>query len=340
MRHRLLSVSPFVFLILIAAQAQSQHPSVRVEAQQAPTFSVSVNLIKVPISIFDERGAMVQNLRREDFRIYEDGVQQDIRSFGRDSNPVSVVLLLDTSATVEKELKKIKEAAENFAAALSNGDRVSIITFADNADLALDWTANRKLVHKALRKVESGLRTALYDAMLIAAGDQLGGVEGRKAIVLLTDGLNNQSSVSFRDAALSTVQSQASLYVVSKTIMVREAARTQRRVMMLSNIYKRMFGDDNYIEEFFRRREAEFADLSEKTGGRCFFPTDYDQVKDVYSQVAQELRSQYFLTYISNQRRMRNSFHEISVEYLPPASKINYRKGYYFEPNPVRKRRY
>ncbi len=334
MRH--LCVLVFVLLSFMAVRrADSQdHPA-------GPTFSVSVNLIKVPVAVFDDNGAILQDLRRDDFRVYEDGIPQDIRSFGVDRNPVSVVLLIDTSATVEKELKNIKTAAEGFASALSDDDRVSILTFGDEVKVVQDWTDDEKRVRKAIRKLEPGLRTALYDGMYAAAHDQLKGVEGRKAIILLTDCLNNQSSINFPDAALSVMQSQASLYVVSKTVMVRQDAYKQRRVVMLADIYRRLFGgDSDYVDEFFSKREGEMVDLSEKTGGRCFFPRDYDQIPQAYAEVAKELKNQHFLTYVSNGRKKPNTYHEIVLEYLGPSKKLTYRHGYYFEPPPIHKRRY
>ncbi len=321
-----------VLLMMHGALAQ-------VRTGEAPTFSVSVNLIKVPITVFDEHGDIVTDLRRQDFRLWEDSAPQQIRSFGLDTNPVSVVLVLDTSATVKKELNKIKEAAEDFASALSREDRISVITFDDEASVILDWTSDMKRVHKSLRKVDSGVRTALYDAMYLAAHDQFQDIEGRKAIILLTDCLNNQSSIGFLDAARATINSQATLYVVSKTAIVRQEAYHERRVIMLADIYKRLTGDGNYIEEFFQRREAEMTDLAEKTGGRCFFPADYDQIKGIYSEVAHELKSKYYLTYVSNQVMKPNSYHRIALEYLPPSSKIAYRKGYYYEPKPIHFRR-
>jgi Ca-activated chloride channel homolog len=302
----------------------------------SPSFSVSVNLVKVPISIFDEQGNLAGNLRNADFRIWEDHVLQEIRSFGVDTNPVSVVLVLDTSTSEKSELKKIKEAAEEFAGTLSSEDRISLITFNDEVNLELDWTNNIKRLRKALGKVRTGLRTALYDAMYLAANDQLKGVDGRKAIILLTDCLNNQSRVAFRDASLAITQSQASLYVISKTVMAREEAKHERRVIMLTNIYKRLFGnEENYLDEFFKKREAEMNALAEETGGRCFFPTDYDHIKNVYAEVARELKSKYYLTYISNQQLPPDTFHRISVEYLAPATKILFRKGYYYQPRPA-----
>jgi len=301
--------------------------------QSDSTISVSVNLVKVPISVFDHRGNLVKNLRREDFRIWEDQVQQEIRSFGIDRNPVSVVLVLDTSMSGKSELKKIKEAAEAFTKALSSGDQMSLVAFDEDVQRAVDWTEDRKKIRKALDKLRPGWRTALYDAVYFAAKDQLKDIDGRKAIILLTDSLDNYSRSSFRDASLAVTESQASLYVVSKTAIVREEARNERRVKILDNIYKQLFGDDaNYIDEFFEKRETEMKDLAEQTGGRCFFPLDYDGIKGVYSEVARELKSKYYLTYISNQEMDKNSYHRISIEYLRPASKILYRKGYYYEP--------
>lgn len=301
------------------------------------SFSVSVNLVKVPISVFDEAGNMVPSLQREHFRIWEDQAAQDIRSFGVDTNPVSAVLLLDTSMSGKSELKKIKEAAEKFAEALAQGDRIALITFDDQVHRALDWTDDLKKVRRALSRIRPGFRTALYDAMFTAAQDQLKDVEGRKAIILLTDCLNNESSASFQEASRAIVQSQASFYVVSKTAIVREQAKKERRVVMLTNIYKRLFGsDENYIDEFFRKLESEMAELAESTGGRCFFPADYGQIKGIYAEVARELKSKYYLTYVSNQNLPPNSYHRIAIEYLAPSSKIIYRKGYYHQPLPVK----
>jgi Ca-activated chloride channel family protein len=303
--------------------------------QNVPTFSVSVDLVKVPITVFGLNGAPIQELSRDDFRVYEDGQPQEIRNFNIDSNPVSVILLLDTSGTVTKEWKQIKEAAEGFSEALAKGDRISVITFSDEVELTMDWSDDAKQVHRALGKVQLGLRTDLYDAIFESAQTQLKDIDGRKAIILLTDFLNNQSIVGYQEAVQAVVQSQASLYIVSKTMMVREAARTQRRVVILNDIYQRLFGDRNYIDEFFDKKETQMTELAEKTGGRCYFPADYNQIKGVYKQVAQELRNQHYLTYVSESTKPVNSYHNIRIDYLQPASKLIYRKGYYFKPSPL-----
>ena len=328
-----------VLIFLIGVSAAQFQPAAQDTAP--PRFSSSVNLIKVPISVFDSRGLMMDSLREKDFRIWEDRALQEIRSFGVDRNPVSVVLVLDTSTSGKSELKKIKAAGEAFAESMDPGDRIALLTFDDQVYRALDWTEDRKKVKKALGKMKPGLRTALYDAMFLAAEEQLKDVDGRKAIILLTDCLNNESIMDFQEAELAITQSQASFYVVSKTAMVKEEAKRGRRTLILMDIYKRLFGQDqDYIDEFFDKKEAEMSGLAEKTGGRCFFPTDYDQIKDVYMDVVQELKSKYYLTYVSNQNLQPNSYHRIAVEYLGSASKVIYRKGYYHLPEPTYKNRF
>jgi Ca-activated chloride channel homolog len=322
-----------LLVLVVSLAVNAARPAVQTPG--VTKFSAAVNLVKVPISVFDQKGKMVSDLWKEDFRIWEDQAPQDIRSFGVDTNPVSVVLVLDTSMSEKKaELKKLKEAAEDFADALKSQDRVSLITFDDEVYRTLNWTGDYKKVRWALSRVQTGWRTALYDAMYLAAAEQLKGVEGRKAIILLTDCVDNDSSVDFRQASLAIMQSQASFYVVSKTIMMREDAKREPRVVFLDRVLKKISGDDSidYVDEYFKKREGEMADLAEKTGGRCFFPTDYNQIKYVYAEIAQELKSKYFLTYISNQQLSPDSYHRISIEYLKPSSKILYRKGYYFNP--------
>jgi Ca-activated chloride channel homolog len=302
------------------------------------SFSVSVNLIKVPISVFDQAGNLVRNLNAKDFKLWEDKEAQDLRSFGVDTSPVSVVILLDTSWSTIEEQKKIKQAARHFVDALSPGDQFSIITFDDEVKLLLDWTSDKKKLPKAFKNIEPGITTALYDAMFLAASEQLKGIEGRKAIILLTDCVNHDSEVGFKEAAKAIVQSQASFYVISESVIVREQAKMEFKVRYLSEVYKKLIGEDvNHVDEFFEKKEKEMTDLAESSGGRCFFPSDYDQLQGVYAEVAHDMKSKYYLTYVSNQNLLPNSYHRIAIECLEPVGKMIYRQGYWHLPatNPL-----
>jgi len=327
----LLTLYAAAFFYSAAAQS-SQSP------EPTASFSVTANLVKVPFSVFDERGLITENLRKEDFLVWENRARQEIRSLGVDSNSISVLLVLDTSPSSKSELAKMKSAAEIFAGKLSKGDRISVITFDENVNLILDWTDNTKMVKKALSSVRSGLRTALYDAMYLAASEQMRGIEGHSAIILLTDCVNNHSRIGFEEAARAVSKSQASFYLISKTAIVKEQARQERRVLIIEDIYRQIFGEEmNYVDEYFDKRGKEMAELAENTGGRVFFPVDYNAINNVYSEIARELKNKYYLTYVSNQDLIPDSWQRITVEYLRPASEVMYRKGYYYLPQTQRR---
>jgi len=318
--------------LLCLAAAQSG------EDVEVAHFSVSTNLVKVPVSVFNERGFISENLRKEDFRLWENQAQQEIRDLSVDHNFISALLVLDTSTSSKSEFSKMKSAAETFASKLDKNDRVSIITFDHDVKLILDWTSDTKRVKKALSGVKVGLRTALYDAMYLAASEQMRGVDGQGAIILLTDCLNNHSRIGFEEASQAVAKSQASFYLISKTAIVKEQARQERRVLIVEDIYKTMFGEEwNYVDEFFDKREKEMAELAEITGGRVFFPADYNSITNVYAEIARELKNKYYLTYVSNQDLIPDSWHRITVEYLRPSSEVMYRKGYYYLPEMPRR---
>lgn len=328
--------SIFTAALLVLGGAALFYPAVAQSPQSAESvarFSATTNLVKIPVSVFDERGLITDKLRKEDFRLWENQAQQEIRSLGVDSNSISVLLVLDTSPSSKGELAKIKSAAETFAGKLGKGDSVSVITFDENVNLVLDWTGDIKRVKKALSGVRSGLRTALYDAMYLAASEQMRKIEGNGAIILLTDCLNNHSRIGFNDAARAVSKSQASFYLISKTAIVKEQARKERRVVIIEDIYRQLFGEEmNSVDEYFNKREKEMAELAANTGGRVFFPADYNDIKNVYAEIARELKNKYYLTYVSNQELVPDSWHRVAVEYLRPASEVMYRKGYYYLP--------
>ena len=300
-------------------------------------FSVSTNLVKVPVSIFDEQGLITKNLRKEDFRLWENQSPQEIRSLGIDTGSVSALLILDTSPTSKSELSKMKRAAETFIESLEKDDRISLITFDENVNLVIDWTSDTKRIKKALSGIRTGSRTALYDAMYLAANEQMHGVDGQKAIILFTDCVNNHSRVNFEEAASAVRKSQASFYLVSKPDTVKEQALNAWQVAIVEDIYKKLFDEDmNGVEQYFENRERAMTGLAESTGGRVFYPTSYDAIRGIYSEIARELKNKYYLTYISNQNLAPDSWHRISVEYLRPASEVVYRRGYYYLPETPR----
>jgi len=337
--HSIISVALLVlFETALFYTAAAQNDDADDDIVPSAHFSVTTNLVTVPVSVFNEQGLVTVNLRKEDFRLWENQKPHEIRSFGVDGGSISVLLVLDTSPTSKSDLSKLKSAAANFAGKLDKGDRVSIITFDENVNLVLDWTSDTKQVKKALSNVKTGLLTALYDAMYLAANEQLRNIDGKKAIILFTDCLNNHSRVNFTEASRAIVKSQASFYLISKTAFVKEESRQHWKVAILEDVYAQVFGEEwDSVGEFFDNREKEMKDLAEQTGGRVFFPHDYNSVRNVYSEIVRELKNKYYLTYYSTNDTAPDSWRRISVEYLRPASEVLYRKGYYYLPEASRK---
>ena len=109
--------------------------------------------------------------------------------------------------------------------------------------------------------------------------------------------------------------------------------KLERKVIILNEIYRELFGDsENLIDLYFDKKEEEMTELAEKTGGRSFFPEDYHQIGKYCGEIVQEIKSKYYLTYISNQHLSPDTYHRIAIEYLKPSSRMIYRKGYYYKP--------
>lgn len=304
--------------------ARAQAPT----SNQVPTFRANVNLVKVPVAVLDEQGRPVGGLGRADFLLYEDEVEQDIQQMIVNSEPVEAVLLLDISYSVHRQLSKIRKAALHFAKALGKQSRFSVVTFSDDVEVVRDWTSNLRSLSKALNKVSFGLRTSMYDGIYLAAEDQLKNIEGKKAIIMLTDGIDNESRVSFQQAADAVIRSQASVYVIGLTNIVQPEIEKIYRIQYVARALERL-GEKDPIKKFFDEKRHDLESLSLTTGGRTFFPLSFDELDEAYAQVADELRSKAFLTYVSKNQDLSHSYRKIRVLCRRERTNVLYRAGYY-----------
>lgn len=315
--------TPFALLILLICLMAAG----RGEERERFTVKLDVNLVKVPVTVLDQSGRPLIDLRPEDFKLFEEGVEQEIRGLGYDVGPANAVLLLDLSSSVKRELEQIRLAAMRFARALS-GSRFAVIAFSDEVEMVQGWTDNLKRLEKGLKKISTGFRTSLYDALYLAADQMLANIDGKKAIILLTDGIDNQSSATYNEAAEALIRCQSSIYIISLTRMVEPEVRNEQRIRYLARALERL-GEKDAIAEYFQRKEEELARLCDLTGGRIFLPLKLEDLESAYQQVADELRNKYFLTYISNNNSRQPSFRKIKVVYTRGPAKVLYRSGYY-----------
>lgn len=296
--------------------------------QQPYSISVSAEYVKVPLTVLDDRGKIIANLSREHIEVFEDGRPQQIVNFIFDKDPLDVVLLVDVSSSLRRELKDLKKVAGKFAEAFDHEDRMSLVAFSDESKLALDWTDKKGHVKKAVNSLELGHRTALYDALWISCREVFRPSRRKRAIILLTDGMDNESRVTFEDALAAVVESSVAVYVVSKTRIAQQGIERSDRIAFLARVLRSQTGEDvDFVKQFFEMKEAELERLANNSGGRVFYPLKSSDLQGVYQQVAYELQNQYVLTYRPGAGP--SGFRAIQIRYRGSPGRVAHRKGYY-----------
>jgi Ca-activated chloride channel family protein len=292
------------------------------------------------VTVLDSYGRQATGLTRGDFIVAEDGQRQDISSFIVSSVPVNVVLLLDASGSVVSEIDSLRQAAMQFVNALGPEDRVSVIEFHTKLELIQDWTAKAEDVRHALSwrfkpgmvmnkqgRYEFGL-TALYDAIYSSADEQLGKVEGRKAIIILTDGDDSSSKVTYEQAVSAVVKAGAVVYVVSKAraMLAQLAPYRGKTARILAGAYAQQAA---MLAARLEQAEQIMTDLSRRTGGQIYSPLEDKEMGAVYAQVAREIKNQYIITYVSKNETRDGRLRRVNVFLTRPGYTSRTRDSYY-----------
>ena len=334
------SILVLLLLIIVAHPQSGRKPPAGQQLGQDDAIRLRAEEVLLNVTVLDSYGHQATELIKDEFIVAEDGQRQDIASFLISSVPVNVVLMLDASGSVVSEINSLRDAAMHFVGQLGPEDKVSVIEFHTNVELIQDWTAKADDVRHALSwRFKPGMvqtkqgsftygSTALYDAVYSAADEQLAKVEGRKAIILLTDGDDTSSKVTYEQALTSIVKSDTVVYVISKArAFIHELDKYRGRA-------GRVFGGgtaqqaDVYAERF-ERAERIMTDLAERTGGRIFSPLQDKEMKDVYGQVARELKNQYIITYIPKNLEHDGRLRHIKVFLARPGYSARTRDAYY-----------
>jgi VWFA-related protein len=324
---------PLFVILSLSVCAQTPQPQKPPTSDPDSTISIDTLEVLLPVTVRDKAsGNFVTDLKAEEFTVFEDGVAQPISSFALKRMPVHVVLLIDTSSSVTKELDDFRASAFKFISSLDAEDNVSIITFADKVELVQDWTTNRALLKRALNRLQGGMFTSFYDALWLAANEQLDKIKGRKAIIVLTDGIDNGNTrIVYNDAFRALVEAEVPTYVVSKTRI--EMGKTSEEV----NFYEkndsplnrsRLTGLQKYLTDL-SDSEIRLNKIAEETGGRIFLPQTFDDLNTAYQQVAEELRSQYVLFYTPTKVERDGKYRSVRVKVKRPGTHTATRFGYY-----------
>jgi Ca-activated chloride channel family protein len=297
--------------------------------------SISTTEVMLPVTVRDEAGRLVTALTRNDFRVFEDGREQPLSDLALRQVPVDVLLMVDASSSVATNLDDFRRAAEGFARRLASDDRLSLIKFDDRVELLLDWTKSRFQLHRALGRLEPGMFTRFNDALMLASRDQFGPSSSRRAIIVLTDGIDSGRGNTTIEAALqSLLKAQVSVYVVSNTEISRATKRSELDQLMSGSEavvrFNQLRIDD--LREGLRvldRSEETLEQLAAATGGRLYKPNSFTDLESTYAEVAEELRRQFAIYYMPLNKARDGSFRRVRVETTRPSNKATTRIGYF-----------
>ncbi len=316
------------------------------EVSEGDVVRIDTNLVTVPVSVLDRDGRFISDLRREQFNVSENGVEQKIAYFESTEKPFTVALLLDTSGSTFFHLWEIKEAAINFAKQLRPQDRVLIVTFDRLVMLLTEATNDQKVITEVVqRNAITGFSTRLYDAIDLVIKARLNKIDGRKAIVLFTDGVDTASYQATYQSTLREVEElDALIYPVQYDTTDFVAAQTRTNATIVTTtITGRHFparsssrvtygnpkasgpgtsiGDYKLADQFLHQ-------LATKTGGRLYAANDRTQLTDAFSKIAEELRHQYSLGYYPQATLQSGERREIKVRVDQPNVAVRARDSY------------
>jgi VWFA-related protein len=282
---------------------------------------VAVDQVFLSVTARSLEGGFVKGLTKEDFRILEDGVEQEVLNVVEEKVPVKVALLIDVSGSTRYSQPSIKRAALRFAESLDEEDEIAVIIFSHAPKLILDWTNDLDKVEFALETVYAKGRTVMNDALYVTFDDLFRGVTGKKAVIMLTDGIDTGSYVSFDEALDLAVRSEAMVYVASKLDEAWAATAAARG--------PRTFGmglpSDRDLVQVRRSLEK----LAQMTGGRVLQAEAFSSLTQVYQSVAEELKNQYYVSYVSTNPSKDGTWRNVDLRVKRPRVTIRTRPGYY-----------
>jgi VWFA-related protein len=359
MRNRTRLILGMLVTLLAAA------PLVRAQEQDEP-IKLKADLVSLTASVTDRNGRVLRSLKADDFTVYEDGARQRIEHFAATEEPFTLLLLLDISGSTHADIELMKRAARNFLAELRFDDRVGVIVFSRDVEMIGEFTDPRARVVAAIEQItttpgsatsrfSTATGTSFYDAILLALEDSpLKQVEGRKAIVCMSDGVDSTSIKNYKQIAPLIERTEASIYFLELNTeeatldgLLKDRSDPDHLNFSPSQLARYFDEFDKDSPERLRPREAlspllkreintglydmarrEMRDMATHTGGRDYPVKTLADLNGVYKQIADDLRSQYSLSYYPTNRSHDGRWRQIRVEVKQAGATVRSRTGY------------
>jgi VWFA-related protein len=267
--------------------------------------SVNSDFMELHVSVVDEKDRNVGGLTRENFRIQENGIPQPITIFKHEDIPVSLGLVIDNSRSIEPRKARLDAATLAFVRQSHPDDESFVVHFDFDARLERDFTTNISDLEATLAASKPFGQTAIYDALMLALDHMQKASHQKKALLLVTDGLDNVSTTTFKQ--------------------VLEAVKRSRVAIIVVGLLSAAEGE---------KAQATLTKIADASGGRAYFPDDVDQARAMMERAAHDLRTQYTIGYVPSDPAHDGSWRSVRVEIIPPAGskdklESDYRHGYY-----------
>jgi Ca-activated chloride channel homolog len=314
------------------------------EVAEGDVVRVETTLVTIPVSVMDRDGRYIPDLRKEDFRIFEDGIEHEVAYFASAEKPFTVALLLDNSPSTKFRLEEIQDAAIAFVDQLRPDDRVMVVSFNEQVDVLCEVTNDRNALRRAIRHTHTDSGTSLYDAVDLVINQRFNRIEGRKAIVLFTDGVDTTSKRgSYESNVFDAEELDALIYPVQyDTFKENVAAHPKKRKPgILDVLVGVLTGEDitggtssgggahsGTTRREYDRAERYLGDLALRTGARRYRTETTDNLAQSFRLIAEELRRQYSLGYYPRTAAQTGQRRQIKVRVNQPDLIVRSRDSY------------
>ncbi len=282
--------------------------------QPTPAFRAGVDVVSLNVTVSDLDGRFVTDLEQTNFQVYEDGVQQNVTFFTRTQLPIALAMLIDTSASMDERMVTAQEAAIGFSQRLRPEDLAEIIDFDSRVNILQTFTNDAVKLEQAIQQTSAGGSTSLYNAIYISLRElskaplRRADVR-REAIIVLSDGEDTSSLVTFDEVLEQAKRSETAIYSIG------------------------LQSDDSRSRVGFREADFVLRQLAQETGGRAFFPNEVDELPKIYQKISDELSSQYSVGYISGNPLRNGQWRRIVVRVDRESIEARAKQGYYASKN-------
>lgn len=295
--------------------------------QEQETIKLSSTLVQVPVIVSDRGGRYITDLKAKDFKLFEDGVEQEIAFFGSVEEPFRVAILLDSSGSTVEQLERIKRAAEAFIDALRPHDEVMVISFNDSVQIQCEMTGNRDVLKRAVRAIRPGEFTQVFEAVYTAVWEKLNEIKGRKAVILFTDGIDTASSEIAEEDTLDAV-------IESEDIIIYPIRYNTRQDVEKKMAVPGKFSETQLkekleeLQETYEEADQYLQKLADLSGGILERADSLGDLSKSFAHIADELRQQYLIGYYPTKSTASDNDRKLKISVQKGNYKVRARPSY------------